>query len=163
MREIPAGFPNPYPRYTRMDDRNERADIAFLYPELMPEWDDDRDPRMILPGSHKMIGWRCPRGHRYQAMPYSRVRGSGCPYCTNRKVLRGYNDLATTDPDAADEWHPSLNGSLTVYDVTRGCTKRIWWRCRFGHEWRATVYSRTRARRAGCPYCTGRYKAKDQV
>lgn len=137
-----------------------KTDIAFLYPELMPEWNDERDPHTILPSSHKMIRWRCARGHDYEAMPYSRVRGSGCPYCMNRRVMPGFNDLASAEPNVAAEWHPDLNGALGPENVTRGCTKKVWWRCRFGHEWRATVYSRTREKKAGCPYCTGRYRSR---
>ena len=70
-------------------------DLASNYPELLPEWDDEVDPASVLPGSHRQIRWKCPRGHSYTAMPYARVRGTGCPYCANRKVLAGFNDLAT--------------------------------------------------------------------
>ena len=157
MRENPV-IEYRYPPYARRETLPEQLDIAAMYPELMPEWDDDRDPRQVLPSSHKMIRWRCARDHAYEAMPYSRVRGSGCPYCANRRVLTGFNDLLTVCPDIAAEWHPGLNGALTPADVTRGCTKKVWWRCRFGHEWQAAVYSRTREKRAGCPYCTGRYR-----
>ena len=151
-----------YPPYARRDALPEQLDIAAMYPELMPEWDDERDPHTVLPSSHKMIRWKCSRGHTYEAMPYSRVRGSRCPYCTNRRVLPGFNDLATVEPAVAAEWHPDLNGGLTAQDVTRGSTKKIWWRCRFGHEWRAAVYSRTREKRAACPYCTGRYRERSR-
>ena len=146
------------PRYARRNSDAERLDIAAQYPELMSEWDDERDPASILPSSHKMIRWRCALGHTYEAMPYARIRGNGCPYCANRKVLVGFNDLATLCPGVAAEWHPTLNGELTPAQVTRGCTKKVWWRCALGHEWRAAVYSRTREKAAGCPFCTGRYK-----
>ena len=43
-----------------------------------------------------------------------------CPYCTNRKVLAGFNDLATLEPAVAKEWHPTLNGALTPEMVTAG-------------------------------------------
>ena len=159
MQDI-TSHPYKFPRYTRHWDLDAPADIASQFPELMPEWADERDPATILPNSHKYIKWCCPLGHRYEAMPYARVRGTGCPYCANRKVLPGFNDLASADPEVAAEWHPDLNGELTPSDVTRGNTKRVWWKCRFGHEWRATVYSRTRERKAGCPYCMGRYRDK---
>lgn len=160
MQEITTIHPERYPRYTRKSSMDGQADLAALYPELTAEWDDERDPAEILPNSHKMIRWLCPLGHRYEAMPYSRIRGSGCPYCANRRVLKGFNDLMTLEPEVAAEWYTELNGDLTPADVTRGSTKRVWWRCRFKHVWRATVYSRTREKRAGCPYCMGRYKEK---
>ena len=37
---------------------------------------------------------------------------SGCPYCSGRKVLAGYNDLATTHPGIAAMWHPRMNKRL---------------------------------------------------
>ena len=40
------------------------------------------------------------------------AEGLGCPYCSGRKVLAGYNDLATTHPDIAAMWHPCMNKRL---------------------------------------------------
>ena len=51
-------------------------------------------------------------------------RGNGCPYCANRKVLVGFNDLATVQPLVAKEWHESLNGALTPEMVTAGSHKK---------------------------------------
>ena len=31
-------------------------------------------------------------------------RNFGCPYCNNRKLLKGYNDLQTKFPHLAKEW-----------------------------------------------------------
>ena len=162
MREMTVPYPRRFPRYARKNMVSEAPDLASNYPELLPEWDDEVDPASILPGSHKQIRWKCPRGHSYTAMPYARVRGTGCPYCANRKVLPGFNDLATLYPDVAAEWDRELNGDLAPSDVTRGSTKKIWWRCRFGHVWKAAVYSRTRERAAGCPYCGGPGKRRGQ-
>ena len=50
--------------------------------------------------------------------------GSGCPYCTNRKVLQGFNDLATVQPLIGGQWHESLNGALTPEMVTAGSHKK---------------------------------------
>jgi hypothetical protein len=44
------------------------------------------------------------------------------------------------------------NGSLTAHDVTRGAHHLVWWRCQFGHVWKATVNHRT-AKGVGCPRC----------
>lgn len=33
--------------------------------------------------------------------------------------------------------------------------KKIWWKCDKGHEWQATLDSRSKGH--GCPYCSGRY------
>lgn len=136
-------------------------DIATLYPELMKQWDAERndaiDPRTILPSSHDKVWWRCELGHSWQAMPFSRTRerSAGCPYCTGRKVLPGFNDLATLRPDIAKEWYQPLNGDLTPQKVTLGSNKKVWWRCREHHVWQAAIYSRARKAGTGCPVCTG--------
>ena len=46
--------------------------------------------------------WKCDRGHEWQAMVYTRTGAeSRCPYCANRKVLVGFNDLAAREPTVA--------------------------------------------------------------
>lgn len=35
-----------------------------------------------------------------------------CPYCKDRKLLRGYNDLATAYPELVAEWDFERNGDL---------------------------------------------------
>ena len=65
------------------------------------------------------------------------------------------NSLAAVEPKVAAEWHPTRNGSLTARDVTRGADHLVWWRCQFGHEWKATVNHRT-AKGVGCPRCRQR-------
>ena len=40
----------------------------------------------------------------------NRSKGQSCPYCSHRKVLSGFNDLATTHPElVASEWDWELN------------------------------------------------------
>ena len=58
--------------------------------------------------------------------PSSHSACSGCPYCANRKVLPGFNDLSTVQPPVAKEWHESLNGALTPEMVTAGNHKKVW-------------------------------------
>ena len=127
-------------------------------PELLAEFNYEKNgelsPDNIAYASHKKVWWRCSHGHEWQAQVGSRTRGAGCPYCANRRVRVGENDLATTHPELAKEWHPTKNGTLTPQAVTLGSTKRVWWRCEKGHEWQALVYSRVAGR--GCPVCGGK-------
>lgn len=88
--------------------------------------------------------------------------GSGCPYCAGRKVLAGFNDLATREPLLAKQWHPKLNGSLTPEMVTPGSHRKVWWQCHEGHAWRAVIYSRTGPKRSGCPVCAGRVRERKE-
>lgn len=64
--------------------------------------------------------------------------------------------LLNHNPSLAKEWHPTKNGFLTPLDVTYGSDKKVWWRCRRGHEWQARIGRRNRGERlpvllwAGC-------------
>lgn len=130
---------------------------------LEREWDEVRNLPLrfcdVSPGSHKRVWWRCERGHEWQAVVYVRAQdGTGCPYCAGRKVLAGFNDLASQQPKLAEQWHEELNGELKPCDITAGSSRRVWWKCEYGHVWRAAVYSRTGAKKCGCPVCAGNIK-----
>lgn len=77
-----------------------------------------------------------------------------CPYCRNRKLLRGFNDLAATHPELVAEWDFALNGDLGPDGVRFNATKQIWWRGGCGHEWRMSPRQRA-VEGLGCPYCSG--------
>ena len=133
-------------------------DLATLYPELADEWVHDKNyglaPCTISPGSHKMVWWRgtlC--GHLWEAVVYERSHGTGCPYCQNKKVLAGFNDLAFLEPEIAAEWHLEKNGELKPTDVTSGSDYMVWWKCIKGHIWQSKVITRTLGN--NCPVCNG--------
>ncbi len=135
-------------------------DLASRFPAISAQWHPTKNGRMrpdrISPGSGERVWWRCPLGHDYQARVSARTAGgSDCPYCAGRKVLKGFNDLATVSPRLAAQWHPTLNGVLTPEMVTAGSHRKVWWQCAEGHVWKAVIYSRTGGRKSGCPVCAG--------
>lgn len=81
-------------------------------------------------------------------------RCKGCPYCVNKKVLVGFNDLATQNPELAQQWDYAKNIPVLPADVTSGSHRLVWWKCEKGHSWRASVRSRVSGN--GCPVCAGR-------
>ena len=100
-------------------------------------------PTQVISGTRRKVWWRCPKGHSYRAVIAQREqRGDGCPYCANRKVLPGFNDLATAAPLVAKQWHETLNGALAPEMVNAGSHKKAWWQCSYGHVWKAAIYSR---------------------
>ena len=139
-------------------------DLAALYPEIAAQWDGEKNGRLtakeVSPYSNRKAWWRCREGHSWQAAIAARTkRKTGCPYCTGRKVLAGYNDLATAEPFVAMQWHPTLNAPLTPEQVSAGSRRQVWWQCSLGHVWKARVHSRTGKQRSGCPVCAGRARA----
>lgn len=135
-------------------------DLRTMYPVLAEQWDISRNkdtPDDVQPGSSKKRWWRCDRdlGHpSYHTSIRDRVRRvSGCPYCSHRKIQVGLNDLATTHPDIAFEWHPENKKLATDVGYTSGYRPR--WICKKGHEWRAEVATRV-WQKTGCPYCSNK-------
>jgi|SaaInlStandDraft_7_1057024.scaffolds.fasta_scaffold262897_1 hypothetical protein len=51
------------------------------------------------------------------------------------KIATPEYNLEILYPDVAKEWHPTKNKLLTLKDVTPGCNKKVWWKCKGGHEW----------------------------
>ena len=127
--------------------------------ELMAEWnwekniEFDFDPKLLTVGSGKKVWWKCSKGHEWQATIDGRNRGSGCPYCSGTKVLKGYNDLQTINPNLAKEWNYEKNGNLRPDNFTANSGQKVWWKCCEGHEWQATIANRNNGR--NCPYCSG--------
>jgi hypothetical protein len=122
-------------------------DLASKYPEIAKQaygW----DPTTVTSGSHKKMQWRCSKKHIYTMVVANKTYGKECAYCTNQKVLSGYNDIATTHPELAKEaygWDP------TKYIL--GTEKKLIWKCNLGHIWKARGADRKRS--SGCPYCSG--------
>jgi hypothetical protein len=138
-------------------------DLASAFPAVAAQWHPTKNgsltPDQVAPFSNRKVWWQCPRGHSYQAWIQHRTgRSSGCPYCAGRKVLPGFNDLATVEPKVAAQWHPELNGALTPRQVTAGSRKKVWWQCPEGHVWKAEIHSRTGPQKCGCPVCAGKVK-----
>lgn len=133
--------------------------LAVQFPVIAAQWHPTRNgavtPDSLMPGSNRRVWWKCNRGHEWQATVKSRTSGCGCPICTNRKVVVGQNDLATTDPELAKQWHPSKNGSLRADQIQAGSGKKVWWICESGHEWQASILSRSGSG-TGCPVCAGK-------
>lgn len=140
-------------------------DLFSQFPTIAAQWHSTKNaplkPQQVTPNSNKKVWWRCEKGHEYQAAVSARImHGSGCPYCSGRKVLPGFNDLATLQADVAKQWHGTLNGTLTPQMVTTGSHRKVWWECEQGHVWQAVIYSRTGPQKCGCPICGGRVSVK---
>ena len=136
--------------------------LQTIMPVLAREWHPTKNkkltPRDVTAFSHKKVWWLCKRGHEWQAGVHNRTNGKGCPYCSNHVICED-NCLQTVNPALAREWHPTKNKELTPIDVMPNTHKRVWWRCKKGHEWQAPISNRSSGR--GCPYCGGKAVCED--
>jgi hypothetical protein len=132
------------------------TDLLTTYPLIAAEafeW----DPQTEIYKSHKIMAWKCPQGHIYQAAIAKRaLRNHGCNVCANKKIVAGINDLVTTHPEIAREaygWDP------TQVNAGRGSklkTEKRSWKCSEGHIYEATPASRTNPKiMSACPFCSG--------
>lgn len=145
---------------------NKKTSFLFSNPELAQEWNYEKNgnlkPEHFMPNSGKKVWWKCGKGHEWQTRICNRNKGSGCPFCSGKKVLMGYNDLQTNNPNVAKDWDHEKNSGLSPADVTTNSNKKVWWKCQRGHEWQATIYQRNKG--SGCPYCARkRTKRKEQA
>lgn len=109
-------------------------------------------------GNNKKLQWKCLKsecGEIFGASWANISKGNGCPFCAGKQVGLS-NCLATKNPELASEWHPTLNGNLTPYDVTCGIDKEVWWQCKDNpkHEWKARINNRNNG--SNCPDCSKR-------
>jgi hypothetical protein len=123
------------------DLKTKRPDLAALWSQK-----NKVEPSSVLSGSGVLYLWNCKLGHEWRAAP---IWVKGCPVCSNKVVLKGFNDLKTIRPDLAEEWHPKKN-KISPDQVTFGSGQRVWWICESGHEWQVSPNSR---KRTGCPRC----------
>lgn len=65
-----------------------------------------------------------------------------------------WNSLEVLRPDLLEIWNNERNTSITAGQVTPGSNKKVWWKCKLGHEWMATVTSISNG--GSCPICNGR-------
>lgn len=137
----------------RLEDNN----LELAFPELSKEWDKEKNgdklPSNFKPASNKYAWWLCSScGHSWSTKISNRSSlGRGCPLCSNKAVVMGKNDLATTHPYLSKEWHPTNNKNLTPAEVTYGSGKKIWWLCPNSHKYEATILHR--AHGTECPKC----------
>lgn len=127
-------------------------DLATVRPDLAAQLVDESLGSQIGVGSGKKVEWQCDQGHRWFASPNARTGmvHRGCPYCSNKKVLVGFNDLNTTHPDVASLLVNKEDGLC----VTAGSGKSLLWHGTCGHEWSNSV--RLVVKGVGCPYCAGK-------
>ena len=151
--------------------------LAEARPDLAAEWNHKKNgilkPEDIAHKSGKKVWWiqydKNPVNDKLikfeweDTVIHRSVDGRGNPFKSGHKILKGYNDLQTVNPELAKQWHPTKNGNLKPADVTAYSRKKVWWLLsyddaktgkHFDFEWKAAIYGRHDGN--GCPYLNGR-------
>lgn len=69
--------------------------------------------------------WQCSRGHIWTARPDGIVHGRKCPYCSSRRILKGFNDLWTVNPKVAE----LLTNKEDGYKYGKGSSAKLSFTC----------------------------------
>lgn len=147
-------------------EKQKQKSLGEVHPILSKEWHPTKNsglkPFDVLPGSGLKVWWRCNKNsnHEWEAYIYSRLNGTGCPYCSGRRATKE-NCLAAVNPELAKQWHPTKNDNLTPYDVKSNSNLKVWWQCLNNeeHSWEASCNDRSNGR--GCPFCSRKRANRD--
>lgn len=110
-------------------------DLLTTHPEIAKQahgWDSTS----VTAGSGQRLKWICSKNHIFTTTVNKRTSKDprNCPFCSNQKVLIGFNDLGTTKPiiaAMAQGWDPKT--------VVAGSNKRMTWACPKGHSFSAPI------------------------
>lgn len=131
---------------------NTHTGLARLRPGLASLFDAGKNDGVsfaTLDATHTIpLWWRCPKGHGFQRAPLSMLSNDSCPTCALEK-----SSLAALAPNIAAEWHRARN-AVTPAEIAADHVMNAWWTCPNGHDYQATVRSRTQGDRR-CPTCYG--------
>ena len=138
---------------------------------LLEEWDYIKNgaltPKNVSYGTDRKVWWIIHYFDKntnktfdlsWKASISHRKEGRNCPYLSDpiKKVLAGFNDLATTNPKLAQEWAFDKNNELgiKITDVSHGSTQKVFWICKTHGIYQAKISERVRGN--GCPFCSGK-------
>lgn len=140
----------------------ETNSLATYFKDMVKEWIicletgcDNYTPDMVNVKSNYRVLWKCSKtgcNHQWEAIVSDRTSGSGCPACWGRTVSDN-NRLSLFFPELNNEWNHLKNRNMTPNDFTYSSHKRVWWICKYNHEWKTPVYSRT-ITKSNCPICS---------
>lgn len=129
--------------------------LGYKKPFLKSEWLENinGDIYNVFSNSNDIIEWICRKCHRnYKAKISNRAEDDKCcPYCSNRKLIKGINDLATTHPHLIKEWSSLNDRQLSC--LTNKSSYKAWWNCSVCSNTYQQVVSQKFSSKISCPYC----------
>lgn len=135
--------------------------LGDLYPHLVPEFHPTLNGDLTIfdlkPAVNRKLWWVCTTHGDFHQAPYNRIKGQQCPLCgqrknaDNRRKPKKGQSLGDRHPHLVSEFHPTLNGELTIFDVNAGSEDKLWWRCEIHGDFEQPP--RTRSRGNGCYPC----------
>lgn len=142
---------------------SKNGSLADKNPELCKEWNTAKNgnlqPSLVTDNSGKKVWWICSVCHgEWEAIIARRNKGVGCPYCSNIKVLKGFNDYESRNPELVKDWNKQKN-SFSPDSVTAKNSRIVYWKChKCGYEWKQKIcYNKF-----GCPSCQNHFALRNK-
>lgn len=130
-------------------------DLGSKYPELIVDY-STVNPKKISEVFFKYglaLLWTCTEEHTYRRTVELKLRKSYCPYCSNEKLLEGYNSLFMTHPELIEEWSPRNTSDPEKLFWLSGET--AYWICAdCDYEFESKI-SRRAKKENSCAVCVG--------
>jgi hypothetical protein len=145
--------------------------IVTTHPDIAAQWhptkNGDLKPDKVSHSSDREVWWlctmTCPKGcrHEFKSTIGNRTNGNKCPYCCpqHKKVSCVHTSIVSTHTYLMKEWNFTMN-TINPETIGYGSHESVYWKCEYGHEWQAIIYSRVSGN--GCPRCKPKY-SKPQI
>jgi predicted nucleic acid-binding Zn-ribbon protein len=127
---------------------------------LLDQWDYNSNemlPSEIPYGSHKIVSWKCPNGHKYKKDVHTRCQGTGCSLCSG-VVFKRRNKLFDEYPEFIKEIDTEKNSFDDLKNITCSSQKKIYWKCSKGHHYIQSASNKTKSK--GCLVCSNKVVLK---
>ncbi|MBE6004230.1 MAG: hypothetical protein E7232_09155 [Lachnospiraceae bacterium] len=147
---------------------NSLADVnPVLAKRISPLNDKPADE--ILPSKATIQLWRCSDcGGDYSATTLEMEDGYTCPYCDDRKLLKGFNSFGDRHPELLSELYELGNALMgrSPFTMLSNSTTKLSWQCPKDVEHTYLMSPSTRLMfqkrdREPCLYCRGQRRKKN--
>ena len=140
--------------------------LLIQYPKAAKMWSPDnaKSSDEVLSTFTSSAHWICQDyGGTFTARICDIVSGEyECPFCTDKKVLPGFNSFKTKHPELMSEWNYLNNYAIADPDkISVRNAVPVWWNCKNNqkHQYRMSVSNRLMYQyreRESCTFCKGR-------
>lgn len=140
--------------------------LEYNYPLISREFDVETNktkPKDIHCNSGKLYWWKCNNfeNHKWKTDVYGRTNSNrGCPYCSGNKLLVGFNDMWTTNPELAKLLANPEDG----YKYMQSVANKVDWKCPdCGEILKNKKIDNIKKRGLTCPECSDGFSYPEKV
>lgn len=141
--------------------------LLYCYPDIAKEWhpilNGKLTPDKVSKATSKKVWWLGKCGHEWKMAVSDRTttflrsnghtkKQYGCPYCSGKRILLGFNDFESQHPELLSEWDYEKN-TKSPKEFTQKSSKYVFWKCSTkGHSYKRNINSQVE-KKGQCPEC----------